>query len=312
VVQVSRRLDEVRTSSKLIYVNLDMRVLQSPLVSGDAVKLYGILADAINTHSHVGHISRDRMAVYLGKSVRTTERILGELVSHGIVTSKRRYNETSLYTVHHFDTLPDKVADSAAAAVERCDALKGVDLEVVPDLPETDTTDMAEAQDHRLTTDVTEAPTVPPDMAEASEAHDRSDGTVTTDLAHYQDDVTKTKNKNTSSADADGHGAEDDAPMLLGERPPTSTSDPRFAAFWAACPRKIGKADAFRKYQIAIRRGVASQVLLDGITRYAAACRGKDPQYIAHPSTWLHQGRWDDELTPTGTTGTSTIPEYAR
>lgn len=83
-----------------------------------------------------------------------------------------------------------------------------------------------------------------------------------------------------------------------GERPPTSTADPRFVEFWDACPRKIGKAEAFRKYAIAVKGGGASDRLLAGMRRYASAVRGKDPQFIAHPATWLHQGRWEDEHLP--------------
>lgn len=79
------------------------------------------------------------------------------------------------------------------------------------------------------------------------------------------------------------------------ERAPTSVTDPRFVEFWAACPRKVGKADAFRKYQLAVRDGTSSSRLLEAMRRYATAMRGKDPQYIAYPATWLHKGRWDDE-----------------
>lgn len=200
---VSQRLDEVRTSSTLIYVNIDLRVLQSPCVSGDAVKLYGLFVDAVNTRSRVGYISRDRMAVYLGKSIRSAERVIGELVSHGIVTARRRFNATSVYTVHHFDTLPVGISQSAEEAVAACSALQPPTLEVVPDVLITDTTDLAEAQESRLTTD----------LAEASDRHDRFGGSVpvddrfvvtdTTDLASYQDEVTKTKKKK-SSAEAAG------------------------------------------------------------------------------------------------------------
>lgn len=90
-----------------------------------------------------------------------------------------------------------------------------------------------------------------------------------------------------------------DSPSTPGaEKPPTSTNDERFAEFWAVCPRKIGKADAFRKYALAIRRGASSADLLAGMQAYAYSVRDKDPQYIAHPSTWLHQGRWEDESGP--------------
>jgi hypothetical protein len=62
------------------------------------------------------------------------------------------------------------------------------------------------------------------------------------------------------------------------------------------CPKKIAKADAFRKYQAAIRAAVPSSVLLEGMRRYASSVRDGDPKFTVHPSTWLHQGRWDDEV----------------
>lgn len=117
-------------------------------------------------------------------------------------------------------------------------------------------------------------------------------------VAERRTSTTKNKEQKKKDSPSDGDG----------ERPPTSTNDPRFVEFWAACPRRIGKAAALRKYQVAIRRGVSSQTLLDGMRRYAVACRGKDPQYIAHPETWLNQGRWDDELGATGTGGNNDAP----
>ncbi len=32
-----------------------------------------------------------------------------------------------------------------------------------------------------------------------------------------------------------------------------------------------------------------------GAERYAAATAGKDPEFIAHPKTWLNAERWTDE-----------------
>jgi len=38
---------------------------------------------------------------------------------------------------------------------------------------------------------------------------------------------------------------------------------------------------------------------MDGARRYAEARAGQDPQYTAHPATWLNAGRWDDEIQAT-------------
>lgn len=76
--------------------------------------------------------------------------------------------------------------------------------------------------------------------------------------------------------------------------PNGSESSTAFAAFWTAYPRKIGKKAAQNKFKQAIK-------LTDLPTMLAAIERYKEhkPADIdfCHPTTWLHQGRWDDEFT---------------
>ena len=67
-----------------------------------------------------------------------------------------------------------------------------------------------------------------------------------------------------------------------------------FDDFWAACPRKIGKVAAQKAYVKAMR-WADQKTLLNGIVAYAESRRGQDPQYTAHPATWLNAGRWEDE-----------------
>ena len=69
-----------------------------------------------------------------------------------------------------------------------------------------------------------------------------------------------------------------------------------FDAFWAAYPRKVGKAEAMKAWTRI--KGVPTQKILDAVH---AQCKTdgwqKDNgQFIPHPSTWLNQGRWDDEV----------------
>src|SRR5262245_37611632 len=68
-----------------------------------------------------------------------------------------------------------------------------------------------------------------------------------------------------------------------------------FDEWWRAYPRKVGKQAARRKYEAARAAGAAADELLAGAERYAGAAIDADPQYVAHPATWLHQGRWQDE-----------------
>jgi hypothetical protein len=66
-----------------------------------------------------------------------------------------------------------------------------------------------------------------------------------------------------------------------------------FEEWWAAYPRKVGKADAERKYEIALKRATP-EVLLVALNRFASLNQSADPRFIPHPATWLHQGRWED------------------
>lgn len=67
-----------------------------------------------------------------------------------------------------------------------------------------------------------------------------------------------------------------------------------FDEFWAAYPAKVGKEAARRKFE-RIRRGgkVAFPDLMAGLQRYKAS-KPPDRDWC-HPTTWLNQGRWEDE-----------------
>ena len=88
------------------------------------------------------------------------------------------------------------------------------------------------------------------------------------------------------------------------ERPPprqttaggASTSSTEFEDWYAVYPRKVGRGQAEKAYRKA-KHGVSAETLLAGAKAYAALCRAKEtePQYIAHPATWLNGQRWTDE-----------------
>lgn len=80
-------------------------------------------------------------------------------------------------------------------------------------------------------------------------------------------------------------------------KPPKGGGD--FGAWWDVYPRKVGKREAEKIYLRLLSKSEATEEeLMAGVKRYAIACAGKDPQYIAHPRTWLNQGRWADEPPP--------------
>lgn len=73
-----------------------------------------------------------------------------------------------------------------------------------------------------------------------------------------------------------------------------------FARWWEAYPNKVGKQAAERAYATACRKiggPDPPRTLLDGLQR-ALASGVWDEGFIPHPTTWLNQGRWDDEPAP--------------
>lgn len=62
-----------------------------------------------------------------------------------------------------------------------------------------------------------------------------------------------------------------------------------FEEFWNLYPRKIGKGDAYKKYQTRLKDGWSPAELLDAARNYADACvrRKTEKEYIKHPKTFL-------------------------
>lgn len=97
------------------------------------------------------------------------------------------------------------------------------------------------------------------------------------------------------------------------QKPNTNENERRFAAFWEIYPRKVGK-DAARK---AFEKISPDDALL--LTISSALERHKQSkqwttdggQFIPHPSTWLNQKRWEDELPEETISGERTAPDYS-
>ncbi|UQS95186.1 hypothetical protein Pam4_43 [Pseudanabaena phage Pam4] len=76
-----------------------------------------------------------------------------------------------------------------------------------------------------------------------------------------------------------------------------------FDRFWGLYPRREGKKAARVAYARA-RRGTKGQPgatvhqIAGGLRRALVAWEGREARYVPHPTTWLNQGRWDDEVTP--------------
>ena len=69
-----------------------------------------------------------------------------------------------------------------------------------------------------------------------------------------------------------------------------------FDRFWKAVPRKVGKKGANVAYRAALKT-VDAEELIAGMEKYAKkmASERTEPRFICHPTTWLQQGRWEDE-----------------
>lgn len=71
-----------------------------------------------------------------------------------------------------------------------------------------------------------------------------------------------------------------------------------FEDFWKVYPRRVAKLAAIKAYARALRYATPA-VINEGAARYAQVRAGQDPQFTAHPSTWLNAGRWSDEISTT-------------
>lgn len=71
--------------------------------------------------------------------------------------------------------------------------------------------------------------------------------------------------------------------------------DIAFDKFWAEYPRKVGKVDArkaFAKVEVPVDDLIAAVKKQKESSQWTS----DGGQYIPNPSTWLNQGRWEDEL----------------
>ena len=79
-------------------------------------------------------------------------------------------------------------------------------------------------------------------------------------------------------------------------RQATNDEPDGFAEWYAEFPRKVGRRAAAKAYRSARTRASSSE-LMTGARTYARSRRGQDPRFTVHPSTWLNQDRWKDEVT---------------
>jgi hypothetical protein len=72
--------------------------------------------------------------------------------------------------------------------------------------------------------------------------------------------------------------------------------DENFCLFWQAYPRKAGKAQA-RVSFAKVSKACDPRIIITAAERFALDPNRED-QFTPHPTTWLNQGRWDDDPLP--------------
>lgn len=70
----------------------------------------------------------------------------------------------------------------------------------------------------------------------------------------------------------------------------------RFERFWSVYSRKVGKDAAWREWQKLKPGDDLTDVMIAAVERHKASPQWQRDggQFIPHPRTWLHQGRWKD------------------
>lgn len=74
--------------------------------------------------------------------------------------------------------------------------------------------------------------------------------------------------------------------------------DNQFAEFWEEYPRKVGKPKAKHAFMKAVKDQQTFDALMDGLKRYKQTGQWNrdNGEFIPHPTTWLNQRRWEDDI----------------
>ena len=93
---------------------------------------------------------------------------------------------------------------------------------------------------------------------------------------------------------------EDERPSPAHAKP--SVQEKRFTEFWAAYPRKAGKQAALKAWGKIKPDAALHAKIMAAVEQQKRSAQWKRDagQYIPHPTTWLNQGRWEDELPADG------------
>lgn len=89
-----------------------------------------------------------------------------------------------------------------------------------------------------------------------------------------------------------------------------------FDEFWQSYPHKVGKKAALSAWKkLKPNAGLRAKIMESLETQKSSQqWRRENGRYIPNPSTWLNQGRWDDQLDQVNTSkgGTSYEPDFSK
>jgi hypothetical protein len=242
------------------FVIVPLWVLEA--VSGEAVKLYGVLASYLNSNSRIVWPSRQTLAGRLGKSrPESIDRYLAELSRIGAVTVVKRYRPdggqtSSAYRIHRIP--PREIPRGGAPKTAQGGALKTAhEEEPIKNLEEKDPRSARVPKEAPAEQVV---PTISPTVDNSQP-----------ELAIFEPDVVA-------------------AALAKIEADP-------FAEFWRIYPRKDDKKRAEKAFRKALQDGVDSAAILAGALRYRQD-PNREPRYTKQPATWLNAGSWDNGALP--------------
>lgn len=104
-----------------------------------------------------------------------------------------------------------------------------------------------------------------------------------------------------------------------GDEAEPAPKDPKvtgFDEFWQSYPHKVGKKAALSAWKkLKPNAGLRAKIMESLETQKSSQqWRRENGRYIPNPSTWLNQGRWDDQLDQVNTSkgGTSYEPDFSK
>ncbi len=107
---------------------------------------------------------------------------------------------------------------------------------------------------------------------------------------------------------------DDPAPLARGMSP--KDRDWNFGVWWKHCPRKVKKKAAKTSWSSAVQELIkggrtesdAISYLLEAVVAFAESPAGRaEKKYIPHPTSWLNQGRYDDDRSDWNATEGSSV-----